>query len=74
MARSVCRAARAALRGRELRGAKVQVVAWSGGRGCAREGFGGAEGACSRGVYALSVDRLCAKGQPGTVLCQRAVV
>lgn len=36
-------------------------VAWSGGRGCAREGPRGAEGACSRGVYALAVWRLCAE-------------
>lgn len=63
MARSVCRAAaRAALRGRELRGAKVQVV-WhgAGGGGALGRGLEGAEGACSRGVYALAVCRRCAE-------------
>lgn len=68
MARSVCRAARAALRGRELRGAKVQVV-WHGAGGGGALGRG-LEGRRGRGLggFMRWLSAGCAQNTGGTVL------
>lgn len=70
MARSVCRAAaRAALRGRELRGAKVQVV-WhgAGGGGALGRGLEGRRGR-ALGGFMRWLSGGCAQNTGGTVLC-----
>lgn len=68
MARSVCRAARAALRGRELRGAKVQVV-WhgAGGGGALGRGLEGRRGRALGGFMRCLSAGCAPKDSP--VLC-----